>query len=147
MKTKSTKQDLPPEDNVSAVADAAAEELYLAGFTFYRQGNYAEATHFFRVMSSLFPRDPRGWMGLGASLQMGQLFEEAIEAYMLADAADPSGDPRAPLHAAECYWSMKRQKEANKALAAARRRAEGRQEQKVLQKIGVFEMMWSSDAS
>lgn len=145
MKTKSTKHELSQDDNLPLldIQKATAEELYSTGHTFYRQGNYAEATHFFRVMTNLVPQDHRGWMGLGASLQMENEFNGAIEAYILADISCPGKDPRIPLHAAECFWSMKKKKEAKKALRAARNRAEAKNELRLLGKIDVFETMWN----
>ncbi len=115
------------------------EELYGMAYLLFQQGKYPYAVHTFRLLTALAPEDSRIWFGLGASLQMSQAYQEAIEAFILADAWSTTKDPRPPFHAAECCISMGKNKEAQKALVEAKKRAINENTPPLLDRITLYE--------
>lgn len=95
-----------------------APELYSLGYHCYESGKYAEATHFFTTLTKIDGKNPKGWIGLAASLQMQKLYDEALLAYSTAAVLDPN-DPEIFFHAANCCFSLEYVSEALKALDAA----------------------------
>ena len=81
------------------------EAFYTIAFDFYENGNYREATNFFRFLTSLDHMNKKHWMGLGAALQMLKEYDKAINAYAIAALLDQQ-DPHVPFYAAECCFSM-----------------------------------------
>lgn len=96
----------------------AIESLYSFAFGFYQNGKYEEAIRFFRFLTVADATTKKHWMGLGASYQMQQQFEKALQSYGFAGLLDPQ-DPQAPFHAAECLISLAELTRAAEALEAA----------------------------
>ncbi len=121
------------------LSENAIEGLYNTAYTFFRQGKYERATHFFRLLSIAAPEESRSWFGLASSLQMETKYREALEAFVLADAYHEGEDPRIPFHAAECYMSRGEEKQAQKALQVAKHRAQQSNNTLLLDRITVYE--------
>lgn len=102
------------------LTEGSAETLYHFAYMQYKQGKYQEATGLFRLLTVSNPKNKKYWMGLGASLQMEKEYDQAIAAYELAVAIDPS-DPLVHLQAADCFFAQEKQKEGLFALDCAER--------------------------
>lgn len=81
------------------------ESFYAVAFSFYENGKYPEAINFFRFLTTIDLTKKKHWVGLGASLQMLQEQEQAINAYTIAALLDPA-DPYIPFYAAECCFKL-----------------------------------------
>lgn len=101
--------------NISPEVHAA---LYGMAYHFYRNGKYEESRRFFRFLTLFDALDRRCWMGLAASYHMLKDYSAAIECYSVAAVQNPN-DPYAHWHAAECFFSIGKTKEALEALDSA----------------------------
>ena len=100
------------------LSDEDVEAFYLYGYSHYNSGNWTEATDVFRLLCTRRPLEPRFWFGLGASLQEGNSYFDALHAWAMA-ALLKKEDPYPHFHAAECYFSLVEHEEAGKALEEA----------------------------
>lgn len=114
------------------------EVLYAGAYHFYKNGKYMEAIHHFRFLTLQQPEAAKFWMGLGASYQMANAKERAIQCYACANHLTPE-DPYPHLYAAECFGRIGDVSHTRDALEHARRLAEGRRDkEKILSKIAVI---------
>lgn len=100
------------------LSDSDAELFYSHAFSHYQSGNWAEAADIFRVLCTRRPLDSRFWFGLGATLQEGGSYFDALHAWAMS-ALLQKDDPYPHFHAAECCFSLGDQNEAVKALREA----------------------------
>ncbi len=100
------------------LSDSEAESFYLAAYSHYQSGHWTEAADVFRLLCTRRPLDPRFWFGLGASLQEGGSYFDALHAWAMASLLKKE-DPYPHFHAAECYFSLGDAQEAAKALDEA----------------------------
>jgi type III secretion system low calcium response chaperone LcrH/SycD len=94
------------------------ESFYFLAYSHYNSGHWTEAADIFRLLCTRRPLDPRFWFGLGASLQEGSSYFDALHAWAMA-ALLKKEDPYPHFHAAECYFSLGQHEEAAKALKEA----------------------------
>ncbi len=123
----------------SLLPSAEIEQSYAYGFAHYAQGNYREAADIFRILCTRRPLEARFWFGLGATLQQGESYSEALHAWAMT-ALLSTKDPFPHFHAAECYLSLKEISEAGKALREAASKIEGLHPLK--EKIQLLEEQW-----
>lgn len=123
-------------DEIEEMADLAAglslseptrEDLYTMGYNFYNHGKYDEAASCFATLALSDSSNAKHWMGLGAAQQMNKKFEEALGAYSFAALTDVLS-PRPSMHAAECFFALKRIPEGLAALEAAEILAQAKEE-------------------
>jgi type III secretion system low calcium response chaperone LcrH/SycD len=123
--------DLTPEDvqtimeamfQGATVAEAAGvtqqqlEALYALGHNLYTTGRQSEAETVFKGLCLYDYSDSRFWTGLGASLQAGAKFREAIDVYSMAAMSSGLKDPAPIYYAALCYLKLDQREEAVAAL-------------------------------
>lgn len=84
--------------------------IYQYAYTYYHQKDYGKACDLFRFLTIADTENSVFWMGFGASLQMLEQYQKAIEAYEMARMIDPVLIP-SYLHAAECYRRLNMFKE------------------------------------
>lgn len=100
------------------LSDEEVESFYLYGYSHYNSGDWAEAADIFRLLCTRRPLDARFWFGLGAALQEGSSYLDALHAWAMV-ALLKKEDPFPHFHAAECYFSLGEHEEAGKALQEA----------------------------
>ena len=101
------------------ITDHEMEELYAEAYGCYEEDAFKAASNGFRFLIILDPFVPRYWMGLGASLQLLERFEKALQAYAVVTLL-VSKNPAPHLYAHECYKAMGEEKEAELALQLAK---------------------------
>ncbi len=92
--------------------------VYSIAYGLYNNGQFENAEKVFQFLCFYGHLEKKHWMGLAATRQMLKKFEDACQAYGMAALLDP-GDPRPPLHAADCFLALGRYKEAESALSGA----------------------------
>ena len=97
--------------------DDEIEAVYQFAHNAYQQRRYEDARKLFQFLAGNDHTESRFWMGLAASYQMTGEYEQAVTAYGVAALLDAT-DPRAPLHACECYVAMRDLESGRKALDA-----------------------------
>jgi type III secretion system low calcium response chaperone LcrH/SycD len=105
------------------LSEAEVESFYLYAYSHYNSGNWSEAADIFRVLCTRRPLEARFWFGLGASLQEGSSFKDALHAWAMA-ALLKKEDPYPHFHAAECAFSLGDVADAEKGLIEASCRIE-----------------------
>ncbi|HSX37873.1 MAG TPA: tetratricopeptide repeat protein [Chlamydiales bacterium] len=125
------------------LSDSESETFYQFGFSHYNSGNWLEAADVFRLLCARRPVDSRFWFGLGAALQEGGSYFDALHAWAMASLLKKE-DPYPHFHAAECYFSLLDPKEGAKALHQAATRIE--QNHPLEKKIAVLKEQWKISA-
>lgn len=100
------------------IDDKDLETIYHLGHGLYGNGRYEEARQVFGFLSLYNHLEHKYALGLGACCQMLKDYEDAVDAYSRAAILDVE-DPRAPMHAAQCFLSLKQPDQAESALHAA----------------------------
>jgi type III secretion system low calcium response chaperone LcrH/SycD len=100
------------------LSDAEVESFYLSAYSHYNSGHWTEAADIFRLLCTRRPLDARFWFGLGAALQEGSSYFDALHAWAMA-ALLKQEDPYPHFHAAECYFSLGEYEDAAKSLKEA----------------------------
>src|SRR5579871_3241560 len=93
------------------LSEEEVESFYLYGYSHYNSGDWAEAADIFRLLCTRRPLEARFWFGLGAALQEGSSYFEALHAWAMV-ALLKKEDPFPHFHAAECYFSLGEHEEA-----------------------------------
>jgi type III secretion system low calcium response chaperone LcrH/SycD len=75
---------------VLGLTDEGIEGLYATAHNFFQGGNHEMAAHFFRILALISPRDPRFYLGIGASLHEMKQYENACFFYKIASGLDPT---------------------------------------------------------
>ncbi len=119
------------------------EVLYAHAFSQYQSGQWVESADTFRLLCTRRPMESKFWFGLGACLQEGNLYFDALHAWAMA-ALLKKQDPYPHFHAAECYFSLENQQEAMKGLEEASFRIEG--EHPLSEKIALLKEQWKITA-
>ena len=91
---------------VAGVPRERLEALYALGHHLYSVGEFKDAETTFKSLCLYDYRDPRFWMGLGATLQAQERFAMAAEVYGLAGLASNLGDPSPFYYAALCHLKL-----------------------------------------
>ena len=101
--------------DILGLDDKQMNGLYAMGYNFYQAGKYDDALKIFRALCLFDQLEPKHWIGMGATLQMMKMYEEAANAYGFAAIMD-CHDPRPSFHAAECYIALNDKEKAEAAL-------------------------------
>jgi len=94
------------------------EIIYDLAYECHRRGVYKDASRYFRLLTYIDPLSKRYWMALGASLQEGELYQDATYAYAMSSFIDDQ-DPLPHFYVAGSYFSLEEPNEAFKALREA----------------------------
>lgn len=97
---------------------AAESDIYNTAYRLYDEGRYKDASSLFTQLALKDPFEESYWRGLAAARQMERKFEAALHAWALV-AILAEKDPWPHFHAAECYFALRDNLEANKALNLA----------------------------
>ena len=128
----------------SALLPEKIEEIHHIAFYLYQDQQYDKAIHFFRLLTTINPLETKYWKGLGASLQLSNKYEEAIESYISAILLSPiKPDPYLYIHAADCYFALNRVKQGLKALDGARASAKEQKNTQVVNHTLLMQELWS----
>jgi secretion system chaperone SscA len=131
----------------SSLSSHKIEELYYMAYHLYRDQQFEQATHFFRFLTCAKPLESKYWKGLGASLQMQQFHEDALNCYIYTQILHRGQpDPYIYVNAADCYFALKQIPAGLKALEAARLSAEETQDPRVLKHVALMKELWSKEA-
>lgn len=103
---------------MDTLQEGQVEALYSLAFANYQSGLWNQAEEIFLALCEKCPLEGRFWFGLGASLQEGGKFQDALKAWAMT-ALLQKEDPYPHFHAAECYLSIQDSEEAKKALEEA----------------------------
>lgn len=87
------------------VGAAQLEALYAQAFGFYQAGRLENALTMFKGLAALDHYDARAFLGVAASYQGLERYQEALPAYAYGAMLAPQ-DPRFCLHAAECQQHL-----------------------------------------
>lgn len=78
---------------------------YKTAYDLYQTADFKNASAAFSYLTMIDPYEYTYWMGLALSKQSDRQIEEAIVAYTVAEAIDPT-QPIPHLHLAQCYWAI-----------------------------------------
>ncbi|MDR2539818.1 MAG: tetratricopeptide repeat protein [Chlamydiales bacterium] len=87
------------------------EELYRTGSVLYSSGEYRKASYLFSYLVLSDPLISCSWYGLASCKQLLEEYPSAIEAWNIVCKLQPQ-NPLGYFHAAECYLSIQKKKEA-----------------------------------
>jgi|688.fasta_scaffold20241_6 type III secretion system low calcium response chaperone LcrH/SycD len=134
---------MTPNFTAKQLSSGSVEALYSLAYMHYKQGKYQEAVGLFRLLTMSSIKSKKHWMGLAASLQMLKQYQEAVRAYEMAAALDPT-DPYIHIYAADCFFAQTMVQEGLFALDCAERamEVEKKAEQKVTAHIALMRKMW-----
>jgi len=91
------------------------EAIYSVAFNLYNNAKFDEALKVFKFLCLHDHFSQKFWMGMAATQQMLKKYREAATSYGYAYILD-SNNPRAPLHAADCFMAYGNLKDAESAL-------------------------------
>ncbi len=74
--------------DILGLDDKQMNGLYAMGYNFYQAGKYDDALKIFRALCLFDQLEPKHWIGMGATLQMLKMYEEAANAYGFAAIMD-----------------------------------------------------------
>lgn len=86
-------------------SDEVVENFLKAAEKLFEEKKFGDAADAFLFLVSLRPSEGRFWMGLGASLQADQSFEEAIDSYEMAALYDLE-NPWPYFYLAKCLFAI-----------------------------------------
>lgn len=142
LKSITAHQPLNGEDEDSVFL---ATELYNCGYHFYESGKYSEAADFFTLLTQIDAENAKNWKGLGACLQMQNLYHEALLAYATAGVID-TNDPEVFFHAANCCFSLDHISEGLMALETAENIAKNKPNcDAMIQQFTTLREIWSNE--
>lgn len=81
------------------------ETIYTQSYTMYNQGKYKEASYLFTVLMCIDPTVPKHVMGFAACCHRQDMYEKAIELYILCSSLDTE-NPLPDFHAADCWIKL-----------------------------------------
>jgi secretion system chaperone SscA len=125
---------------------AECEEIYGLAYALYKNKQYQDASHFFRLLLMGQPNEIKYWKGLGASLQMQKFYDEALDCYACIQWSNPKKcDAYFYLQVADCYFALRKVELGLRSLHAAQKIAKQRKDKKVLQHVAFMQERWSSE--
>lgn len=80
---------LSGSENAAAKSEQASAELRNEADGYYQQKNFAAALPLYQQLNDAFPEDAQLWLRTGNSLARMNRYDEAIDSYRKAVAADP----------------------------------------------------------
>lgn len=84
---------------------AQMEAMYGRAYGHFNAGQYDQAKHFFRVLSTIDSLDPRYSFGLAACYHMQKKYGVALATYSIVAVQDPE-NPMPVFHAADCEMQL-----------------------------------------
>lgn len=124
-----------PEDKI--------QETYRFAYDLYSQRHYQDASCLFRFLVLLRPAEAKYWKGFGACLQMQKEYEQALDCYFCVEKLTQKPlDAYFYIHAADCYFALKKVKAGLKALEVARLKALKTHDQRVLKHVTLMHELW-----
>lgn len=137
-------QVLEGHNPLGHMADEKVEEIYALAFFLYRNQQYQDASHFFRLLVVFRPSEAKYWKGFGACQQMQQDYEHALNCYMSAQILHQNRpDPYLYVYAADCYFALKQKENGLKALEAARLKGKETKDARILKHVALMRDLWS----
>ena len=104
--------------DIRGLSDEDMDVIYGMAFNLYNHGKYKDSEDVFKFLCFMDHMERKYLMGLAASRQMQKNYEGAVQAYSLA-AVYNIEEPKAHLHAGDCFLALGRYAEAESALTAA----------------------------
>lgn len=104
--------------DIRGLSDEDMDVIYSMAYSLYNHGKYKESEDVFKFLCFMDHMERKYLMGLAACRQMRKNYEGAVQAYSLAAVYDVE-DPKAHLHAGDCFLALGRYAEAESALSAA----------------------------
>lgn len=123
------------------LTDDEVERTYAFGFAQYGSGNWNEAADCFRLLCTRRPFEPKYWFALGATLQEAGSYQDALNSWAMASLLKTE-DPYPHFHAAECCFSLKKHKDASKALNESQQRINDEPTHPLKAKITALKEQW-----
>jgi type III secretion system low calcium response chaperone LcrH/SycD len=127
------------ETDSEPLVESDVEKFYAYAYAHYTSGNWSEAADVFRLLCTRRPLEAKFWFGLGATLQESSSYNDALHAWAMC-ALLKKEDPYPHFHAAECYFSLEQEKEAQKALSEAGSRVS--EMDPLQEKIAILKEQW-----
>lgn len=124
---------------IELISEKDVEAFYVLAYSHYNSGHWTEAADIFRLLCTRRPLESRFWFGLGAALQEGASFFDALHAWAMA-ALLKKEDPYPHFHAAECCFSLGQYEDAVKALEEALSKIETNHP--LAEKISLLKEQW-----
>lgn len=122
------------------------QEGYALAYTLYSQKHYQEALHYFRILVLIRPSEAKYWRGLGSTLQMLKMYEEALNCYSGAQIlALEEIDPLIYVYAADCFFALNRIKAGLDSLLIAKKQAKITQDKSILKHIAFMQEAWGTE--
>lgn len=124
------------------------KEIYHTAYHLYREQQYDQAIHLFRLLTILSPTESKYWKGLGACSQMQDDYEHALCCYTCAQILNTDQpDPYLYVHAADCYFALENIEQGFRALEGAQLSAEERNDERVLHHVDLMRKLWSNESN
>jgi type III secretion system low calcium response chaperone LcrH/SycD len=128
------------------VAEEKIQGMHALAFFLYREQQYRDASHFFRLLVASRPSEAKYWKSLGACFQMLKEYEQAINCYISAQILNKNQpDPYLYVHAADCYFVLQQKEAGLKALEAARFIAKEKNDRRILKHVALMRDLWSKE--
>ena len=119
-------------------------EIYEVAYALYEHGHYQKAMDFFHVLTRLQSQNASYWLGLAATQQMLQLYQEALDSYSVAALLDCE-NPAVHFYAAGCCLSMGDIQKGLQAMTTAELFAQGKPEYaSLIVQIAIIREVWSN---
>ncbi len=97
-------KDMLPKDAIG-MDPRTLEATYAQAYHHYNSGQYPEAARLFQLLQLADGTEPKFGLGLAASLQMLEEYQNALIIYGLVELVDPE-NPIPHYHASDCYDKM-----------------------------------------
>lgn len=120
-------------------------ELYSLGYSLYNAKEYGEASHLFRTLVALEPKQAKYWKGFAACLQMQKQYEMAVVCYLFVQFLEGElKDLHLYVHLADCYFALKNIPEGLACLEKAGSEASKKGEQSLVSHVKLMQTLWSN---
>ncbi|PWU07405.1 MAG: CesD/SycD/LcrH family type III secretion system chaperone [Verrucomicrobia bacterium] len=91
--------------DIQGITDKEMESIYATAYNFYTHGKLDRAKDIFSALCQMDPYQAKYWLGLGATRQMQEKYEKAVEAYGMATLMDIK-NPLPSFYAAHCLMKL-----------------------------------------
>lgn len=103
---------------VVGLSDGFLERLYAVAYSYYNQGKFGQALHYFRILTAMNAKSHKYFYGLGATFHQMKEYDAAASAFMMSLYLDPY-HPLPAFYAADCYLNDHQEESAKEALEIA----------------------------
>lgn len=87
---------------ILGVSDETLENLYSSAYAFYNQGHYEKSRHYFQILVTSSPKNPKYLFGLAASYYQLKNYEDASSLF-IATLYQDTFNAEAAFYAGECF--------------------------------------------